>query len=162
MAVLEAKTAEYRRVRKLRQAELGKANITVSKTGEIIDVDILGEPPLPGLASNQIVIEVMRDQRRLFYQGNHISVPTTFAGRQFHRTITDTEFLLSDPDTAEVVLSFPLPLTAMHARGKFIASYSIRGIVLKNPTKQWERKAIEYREQFILREAQAPEVFIRS
>lgn len=106
-----------------------------------------------------MVIDVMREQRRIFYQGNHISVPTTFAGRQSHRTVTDTEFLLSDPDTAEVVLSFPLPLMTLHARGKFIASYSIRGIMLKNPTKQWERKATEYREQFTLREAQAPEVF---
>lgn len=45
LAVLEGKTAEYRRVRKLRQVELGKANILVSKTGKIIDADILDGHP---------------------------------------------------------------------------------------------------------------------
>ncbi|MFQ4149964.1 integrase core domain-containing protein [Arthrobacter sp. LAPM80] len=97
LAALEAKAWEYRRVSNMRRAELGKVNITVSKTGEILDVDILGAPPTAGLAPNQMVIEGMREQGRIFYQGNHISVPTTFAGRLFHRTVTDTEFLLWDP-----------------------------------------------------------------
>ncbi|MCW4464215.1 hypothetical protein OK351_01655 [Glutamicibacter sp. MNS18] len=125
LMVLEDKAAECLRVRKLRQVELDKATIVVPMTGEIIDADILDEPTSE-LASNQMLVEVRREQRKDFYQEKHTSVPTTFAGRQFHRAVTEEELLLSDPDTTEVVLSFPLPLMALHARGKLIASYSIR------------------------------------
>lgn len=59
--------------------------------------------------------------------------------------MTDDEFLLSDPDTGEVAMSFPLPMTDMYRSGKYIASYSIRGIQILNPTVHWDRKAERYR-----------------
>lgn len=73
--------------------------------------------------------------------------------------MTDDEFLLSDSDTGEVVVSFPLPMTAMYRRGKYIASYSIRGIQIQNPTVHWERKAERYRQEYERRETQMPELF---
>lgn len=49
----------------------------------------------------------MADQRKVFYKGQHISVASVMTGRQYVRTVTDTEFLLSDPATGEVAMSFP-------------------------------------------------------
>lgn len=158
LSVLEAKAAEYLRNRKLKQVALGNASIAVSKTGEIIDAGLFSEPAI-GLAANQILVEVMSDQRKVFYKGQHISLPSTLAGRQYCRTVTDDEFLLSDPDTGEVVMSFPLPMMAMHKNGKFIASYSIRGIQMMNATVHWERKAEKFRNEYALRETQMPEIF---
>ncbi|MFL4473523.1 hypothetical protein ACIPVK_05950 [Paeniglutamicibacter sp. MACA_103] len=88
------------------------------------------------------MIEDMRDQRKVLYKGQHISVHSTLAGRQYCRTVTDEEFLLSDPDTDEVIMSFPLPMMAMHENGKLIASYLIRGIHMMNATVHWERKVL--------------------
>ncbi|NKG20594.1 hypothetical protein [Paeniglutamicibacter terrestris] len=101
----------------------------------------------------------MKEQRKVFYKGEHISVPASLAGRQYCRTVTDGEFLLSNPDTGEVVMSFPLPMTAMYWSGKDIASYSIRGIQIQNPTVHWELKVERYRKEYGLRETQMPEVF---
>ncbi|WP_434922539.1 hypothetical protein ACR9WD_01365 [Glutamicibacter sp. PAEs-4] len=64
-----------------------------------------------------MLVDVTVDHRRVYYQWYHLSLPTTFAGRSFCRTITDQEFLLSDPGTGEVVFSFPLPMVALHVRG---------------------------------------------
>lgn len=158
LSVLEAKAAEYAQKRRLKHVALGTASLTVSKTGELMDESLFPEPAT-GLAANQILVEVMREQRKVFYKGEHISVPASLAGRQYCRTVTDDEFLLSDPDTGEVVLSFPLPMTAMYQSGKYIASYSIRGIQIQNPTVHWERKAERYRKEYELRETQMPEVF---
>lgn len=160
LSVLEAKAAEYLQKRKLKQVALGQASIAVSKTGEILDAGLFPEPAI-SLAANQILVEVMRDQRKVFYKGQQISVPSTLAGRQYCRTVTDEEFLLSDPDTGEVVMSFPLPMMAMQKNGKFIASYSIRGIHLMNATMHWERRAAKYREEYALRETRMPEIFTR-
>ena len=158
LSVLEAKAAEYLQKRKLKQVALGKASIAVSKTGEIMDAGLFPEPAI-GLAANQILVEVVKDQRKVFYKGQQISVPSSLAGRQYCRTVTDEEFLLSDPDTGEVVMSFPLPMMAMHTNGRFIASYSIRGIHMMNATVHWERKADKYRKEYALRETQMPEIF---
>lgn len=158
LSVLEAKASEYRQKRRLKHLELAGANIAVTKTGEILDPELFSEPAT-GLAANQVLVEVMADQRKVFYKGQHISVPASLAGRQYARTVTDEEFLLSDPDTGEVIFSFPLPMTAMYRSGKYIASYSIRGIQIQNPTVHWERKAEHYRREYELRESQMPEVF---
>lgn len=158
LSVLEAKAAEYLQKLKLKHVALGTASLTVSKTGEMMDADLFPEPAT-GLAANQILVEVMREQRKVFYKGEHISVPASLAGRQYCRTVTDDEFLLSDPDTGEVDMSFPLPMTAMYRSGKYIASYSIRGIQIQNPTVHWEIKAERYRKEYELRETQMPEVF---
>ncbi|MFB0836107.1 hypothetical protein ACX8Z9_14205 [Arthrobacter halodurans] len=49
-----------------------------------------------------------------------MSLPTTFTGREFHRTITDDEFLLSDIASGEVVFFFPLPMMALQVRGGYV------------------------------------------
>lgn len=125
-----------------------------------MDESLLPEPAT-GLATVQILVEVMREQRKVFYKGEHISIPASLAGRQYCRTVADDEFLLSDPDTGEVVMSFPPPVTAMYRSGKYIASYSIRGIQIQNPTVHWELKAERYRKEHELRETQMREVFSR-
>ena len=81
------------------------------------------------------------------------------AGRQYVRTVTDTEFLLSDPVTGEVAMSFPLPLMTLRSSGKYIASYAIRGIHLSNATTQWKNQAERYRQEYAQREEQTPAVF---
>jgi hypothetical protein len=158
LAVLESKAAEYRQVRRLRQLELGRSTVTMSKSGKIIDVDVLGDEQAQQ-AANQMLVDVTPDNRQVYFQGYHVSLPTTFAGRQFHRTITDNEFLLSDPGTSEIVFSFPLPMIALEVRGRYVASYAIQGVQLSHPTKQWARKQAQYREQFAERREQVPEVF---
>ncbi|MGO1694084.1 MAG: integrase core domain-containing protein [Arthrobacter sp.] len=161
LAVLESKAAEYRRVRRLRQLELGRATVTMSKSGKIIDNDILGGNEQAPQAVNQVLVDVTADNRQVYYQGYHVSLPTTFAGRRFQRTITENEFLLSDPDTSEIVFSFPLPMIALHVRGRYVASYAIQGVQLSHSTKQWARKQAAYRGQFAERQRQVPEVFNR-
>lgn len=73
--------------------------------------------------------------------------------------MTDDEFLLADPDTGEVVMFFPLPMTAMYQSGKYIASYSIKGIQIQNATAHWENKATRYRKEYVRREQLMPEIF---
>lgn len=73
--------------------------------------------------------------------------------------MTDDEFVLPDPDTGVVVKSFSLPMKAMYESGKYIASYSIKGIQILNPTAHWENKAKRYREEYELREQLMSEVF---
>lgn len=63
------------------------------------------------------------------------------------------------PSSAILQLSFPLPLVALRVHQRFVASYSIRGIHLAHPTKQWSRKAAEYQAQYEAREEDMPEVF---
>lgn len=40
-----------------------------------------------------------------------------------------------------------------------VASYSIKGVHMTHPTKQWERKHAEFQEQHARREAELPAVF---
>ena len=56
--------------------------------------------------------------------------------------MTDTEFLLVDPATGEIVFSFPLPMIALEVRGRYVASYAIRGVQMSYPSKHWERKRV--------------------
>ncbi|GAA2945233.1 hypothetical protein GCM10010525_06120 [Glutamicibacter bergerei] len=158
LSVLEAKAAEYLRHRRLKHIALGKATIAVSKTGKTIDPGLF-EEPATGLAANQMLVDVVKDQRKVFYKGLHISVPSRLAGRQYYRMVTDEEFLLSDPDTGEVVMSFLLPLTSLYRSGKFIPSYAIRGIQMLNASTQWESKAEHYRKEYEQRSTQMPDVF---
>ncbi|NYG18027.1 hypothetical protein BJ956_002546 [Arthrobacter psychrochitiniphilus] len=39
--------------------------------------------------------------------------------------MTDDEFLLSAPESREVVFSFSLPMIALQIRGRYVASYAI-------------------------------------
>lgn len=93
------------------------------------------------------------------YQGFHISLPSAFARRQFITSVTNQEFLLSDPDTSEVVMSFPLPMVALKVEGKFLSSYSIRGIEMSLTTRQWEKKTEQYRAVIRRREEQMSSFF---
>lgn len=69
---------------------------------------------------------IMRDWRKVFYQDQQIFVPSTLAGRLYCRIVTDEEFLVSDPETGGVIMSFRLLTTAMHMTGTPLASYWIR------------------------------------
>ena len=159
LSVLEAKAAEYLSKRRLATSVAHKLDVVVSKSGEIMRSTHDESDPVPLLGPNQMLVEVTRENRRTFYQGFHISLPTSFARRQFVRIITDTEFLLSDPETGELVMSFPLPMVALKVAGKFVSSYSIKGIQLTLATRQWEKKAERYRAVFQAQEEQMPAVF---
>ncbi|MGP9838254.1 hypothetical protein [Arthrobacter sp. 179] len=102
-------------------------------------------------ADNQMLVDVTSANRQVYYQGYQVGLPTTCGGRQFHRTITSDEFLLSDPDTSEIVFSFPLQMIALQMRDRWVASYAIQGVQLSHPTKPWAQKEAEYREQFAQR-----------
>lgn len=160
LSVLEAKAAQYLQHRRLKHLAVGTAPMVVSKTGKVIEAGLFAEPATV-VAADQILIEIKKDQRKVFYQGQHISVPSSLAGRQYARIVTEDEFVLFDPDTGEVVMSFPLPLTALYKSGKLIASYSIRGIYMVNATVNWERKAERYRKEYELRQQQMPELFLQ-
>lgn len=73
-------------------------------------------------------MEITRANRQVYKQGFHVSLPMTYAGRLFYRTITNDAFLLTDPATGDIVFSFPLPLVALNARGRYGASYSVQGV----------------------------------
>lgn len=88
-----------------------------------------------------------------------MSLPSTFGGRQYYRTITDDEFLLSDIDTGQVVFSFPLPMVALEVRGRYVPSYTVRGVQMVNPTKHWARLHAEHLAEYAQRQEAFPEVF---
>lgn len=111
--------------------------------------------------SDQSIVEVTRENRQIYYQGLHISLPASYAGREYFHTITDTEFLLTDPATGEIVFSFPLPLVALNVRGRYVASYAVRGVHMSWPSKYWERKLTEHAEHFRRREDDHPDLFRR-
>ncbi|MGP5258066.1 integrase core domain-containing protein [Glutamicibacter ardleyensis] len=159
LTVLEAKAAEYLSKRRLAQSPMSAFDVVVSKSGDIMQSTHDESDPVPLLSSNQMLVEVTKENRRTFYQGFHISLPTSFAHRQFIRTITDTEFLLSDPETSEIVMSFPLPMVALKVQGKFVSSYSIRGIQMTLTTRQREKKVERYRAVIQAQEEQIPTVF---
>lgn len=155
LVVLEAKASQHRQARRLRHSDHSQSALTISKTGQLLidDTDVIG----PG--SDQSIVEVTRDNRQVYYQGFHVSLPSTFAGREFYRTITDEEFLLNDPTTGEVAFSFPLPMVALQVRGRYVASYAIRGVQMSYPSKHWQRKFAEHQQEFIQREQLLPAVF---
>lgn len=159
LAVLEAKAAEYLSKRRLAQNVSVAGDMVVSTHGEIMqgthDVSDLNL----SLAANQMAVEVTRANRKAYFQGFHISLPTSFAERQFVRTITEDEFSLSDPETGEIVLSFPLPMVASKVRGKLVSSYSIKGIQASMATRRWEIKAEQYQAAFEASEELMPDVF---
>lgn len=130
LVVLEAKASEYLQKRRLGKSSVNRADLVVSKTGEVLEEFEVRAQPVVEMAANQLLVEVTRENRQTYFRGYHLSLPTTYAGRQFLRTITDDEFMLSEPDTAEVVLCFPLPMVALRVHGKFVASYSIKGVEL--------------------------------
>ncbi len=109
-------------------------------------------------ATHQSLVEVTKANRQVYFQGYHVSLPTTCADRSFYRTITADAFLLTDPVTADIVFSFPLPMVALNVRGRCIASYSIQGVDVVHPTKPWTRKNAEYQKQFAQLQTDLPAV----
>ena len=91
--------------------------LAISKAG-----DILPDPTSEQM-QGQSVVEVTRANHQVYYQGLQVSLPMTFAGRQFYRTITDEAFILSEMSTSEIVFSFPPPMVAIKGRKKTVASY---------------------------------------
>lgn len=156
LQVLEAKASEYRQARRLRQSDLAGSAVAIAKDGRPLPD---GPETVVAPAADQSIVEVTPANRQVYYQGYHVSLPTTFAGREFHRTITDDEFLLSDIADGEVVFSFPLPMIALQVRGRYVSSYAIQGVQVANPTRHWERKRAEFQAQFAQRQDQVPEVF---
>lgn len=153
LSVLEAKASEYRQARAKRQSDLGRAALTISKTGQVLPDDNAQQQ-----AADQSLVEVTKANRQVYYQGYHLSLPATYGGRHFYRTITDDAFLLTDPATGEIVFSFPLPMIALNVQGRYVASYSIQGVEVAHPTKPWERKNAEYQKQYAQRQADLPAV----
>lgn len=86
-------------------------------------------------------------------------MPTAYGGREYYRTITDKVFLLAAPRSGEVVFSFPLPLVASRANGRYIVSHAIRGVSLSYPTPHWPRKFEKYQGTYVRREIETPETF---
>ena len=117
MAELEAKAAEYLSKRIRLRNNLDQVGLAIPKSGDI----------LPGTtneqAPGQSVVEVTPANHQVYYQGLRVSLPMTFAGRQFYRTITDEAFILSDMFTGEIVFAFPLPMVAIKDRKRTVASY---------------------------------------
>lgn len=113
MAILEGKAAQYRQVRRLRPSDHGRSSLTISKNGQVLPESATTTAKEQQVA-DQSLVEATAANRQVYYQGYHVSLPTTFAGRQFYRTITDYEFLLLAPESGEVVFSFPLPVIALH------------------------------------------------
>lgn len=159
MVVLEAKAAEYLMKRRIGNSAVNSADLVVSKTGDVLRNLEQTQQPETERENHQLLVRVSKDNCQAYYRGKQISLPQTYADRQFLRTITAEEFIFSDPETAEVVMSFPLPLVALRVHGRFVASYSIRGIHLANPTKAWSRKFAEYQRQYETMEGDMPDVF---
>jgi transposase InsO family protein len=158
LAVLQGKAAKYRQVRTIDAQHLAQAKLTISKTGRLLPDAGAGE--IAGQqTTDKSLVEVTAANRQVYYQGYHVALPTTFAGREFHRTINDTEYLLADPATGEVVFSFPLPMIALQVRDRSVASYSIKGVHMSYPTKPWERKHAEFQEQYARRNVELPAIF---
>lgn len=158
LAVLEARAATYRERRRIQDKNLDRAALTVYKNGHTVANDSAQILPAD---VNQTLVTVTGDNRQVYYKGLHLSLPSTFAARQFYRTITRDEFLLSDPRSGEVVFSFPLPLITLHKRGRYVLSYAIQGVYVANPNPYWQRKLDHYQVLFDTRAGELPEVFTR-
>lgn len=152
LVVLEATASEYRQVRARQATELHRAGLTITKTG-----DALPDETTIKQAADQSIVEVTKANRQVYYRGYHVSLPSSYGGHRFYRTITGDMFLLTDMTKGEIVFSFPLPLVALNVRDRHIASYSIQGVELAYSTPYWERKIEAHREQFAGRQADQPD-----
>lgn len=153
LLVLEAKASQYSQVRRLKDTDLERSQLTIFKTGASLSGETAGQAP------DQLLVEVTSVNRKVYFHGYFISLPTTMAGRRYYRTINDDEYLLSDPDTGEIVFSFPLPMVALHVRGRWVASASIRGVHISYPNKRWINKNAEFRAAYEAKEKALPDVF---
>ena len=112
-----------------------------------------------GRQDDEAIITVTKDNHQVYYKGLQIKLPAHYGDKEYYRTITEDEFLIADPNTGEVVFSFPLPLTALRVKGRYVASYAIRGVYLSHPTPHWLRKIEQFQGSFVRRELETPEAF---
>ncbi len=116
---------------------LQRPDLMVMKDGRIIP----GPPEgLVNAGTGGMIVELTKTSRQVYYHGLYIRLPSTYAGRQLYRMITDDEFILAEPHSGEVVFSFPLPLVALPGSGRLVNSYAIRGVSLTNPDPNWQRR----------------------
>lgn len=158
LVALEAKTAEYLQKRRLGRAAANGGDIVVSKTEEAFTEFEQQDEAGSARRSSELLVAVTRDNCQAYCKRYQVSLPVTSVQSKFVRMITAEEFVWSDPDTAEVLLSFPLTMVALRVHGRFVALYSIQGIQATHPTKQWSRKAAEYQRLFEAKKEQMPEV----
>ncbi|WP_188744846.1 integrase core domain-containing protein, partial [Agromyces bauzanensis] len=64
LSVLEAKASEYRQAHAKRQSDLGRAALTISKTGQVLPDDNAQQQ-----AADQSLVEVTKANRQVYYQG---------------------------------------------------------------------------------------------
>lgn len=72
LAVLEAKASQHRYAKSIRT--LDRAAITTTKAGEVMP-----DSNHSARAAEQGIVEVTRSNRQVYYQGYHVSLPSTFA-----------------------------------------------------------------------------------
>jgi len=105
------------------------------------------------------IITLSKANRQVYYKGLQIKLPAHYGDRECYRTISEDEFVVADPRSGEFVFSFPLPLVALQVTGRFVPSYSIRGVYLSHPTPYWLRKVEELQGAFVHKELETPEAF---
>lgn len=157
LVVLEAKAKTYLNRRRIDARSLYRAHLTVTKDGRVAP-SRFGDTD-ENRDVDEAIVTVTKDNHQVYYQGHQIKLPASYGGQEYYRTISDEEFLLADPDTGEVVFSFPLPLVAMRVKGRFIISYSIRGVYMANPTPHWSRQHAQFHAAYARQELQTPNVF---
>lgn len=157
LVVLEAKAKTYLNRRRIDARSLYRAHLTVTKDGRVAP-SRFGDTE-ENRDVDEAIVTVTKDNHQVYYQGHQIKLPASYGGQEYYRTISDEEFLLADPDTGEVVFSFPLPLVAMRVKGRFIISYSIRGVYMANPTPHWSRQHAQFHAAYARQELQTPNVF---
>lgn len=95
--------------------------------------------PLPGQPSMELVF-VTWESKFAYYRSFHIGLPSSHANRYYYRQITPDEYILWDPDTGEIALSFPLPLRALPPKAQYILSHAIEGVYLQDAPELWHQR----------------------
>lgn len=155
--MLEARAAEYRSKRRLKQQGLYRSDVAVTKDGHVLR----GAADAARIDQkwNEAIVEVTKEVHQVYFHGCCIKLPTKYGGREYYRSVTEDEFVLADPRSGEVVFSFPLPLMALRASGRYINSYAIRGVYLIDPNPYWLRKYDEALALWGERGGDAAEIF---
>lgn len=79
------------------------------------------------------VITITGQNRAVFFQGWKIALPKNYAERQLYRTVADGQLAYWCVGEGDMVLSVPLPIVAITGPKKFVNSYNIQGVWLKDP-----------------------------
>lgn len=136
-AVLEHKAAEYRK-RRLRLAQILRQAETPTRAKRLAAAD----PPETEStdASDPQLIMIGNNSPAVFFQGYRIGLPTKFANRQYYRSVTDDQMAYWCAEDGDLVLSVPLPILAFAGTKRYVNSYNIQGVWLKDPTPTWTKR----------------------